>query len=90
MEPNIEMTLGQKMAMTAVAMERLQSELEHNRELRAVDCEYCCAQPGDPCHTARGNLMHTYHVPRMLKRTYGSSWRTAQYMYGRLSDQCPL
>lgn len=43
---------------TDQAMEVLQRELERWHHTLAKPCTFCGAQPGNPCHTRTGNLIH--------------------------------
>jgi hypothetical protein len=67
MDPNVVATKVATMVMTDKAMEVLQRNLRKEREIRSIICDYCHAQPGDPCHSARGRLLTHYHVGRIVQ-----------------------
>jgi len=69
MESNIVRTYVEVMVMTTAAMETLERNLEQDRRTRANKCRYCCAVPGDPCHTRRGGIIRSgYHIARYEDR----------------------
>ena len=71
MEKNILSTKVRNYLRTDHAMETLQEELRRDREIRAEECPYCFAQPGDPCHTRSGELVRnsSYHILRLCARS---------------------